>query len=68
MTQSTEREERENTRIRLPLILVSTLVVSVSNYWVSSVWNGFSLNSLFINAVFITFITGFVSFLLGKVK
>jgi len=68
MTQSIKREERENTRIRLPVILASALIVSVSNYWVSSVWNGFSLNSLFINAVFITFITGFVSFLLGKVK
>ena len=68
MKQESKKEDQTNTKIRLPLILIATIIVLINNYWISTTWNGFSLNSLFINAVFITFIIGLLNPLLGKIK
>ena len=69
MKRDNKKDTQENTRIRLPLILIGTIVVVANNYWVSTTWSGaFSHTSLFLNAVFITFIISLLNVLLRKLN
>ena len=52
--------------IRSITLLVSTLLIVSTHYWVTNTWNGFILVSLFINAIVITFILGLLNVLLLK--
>ena len=54
--------------IRSITLLVGTLLVVSTHYWVASTWNGFTLASLFINAIVITFILGLLTVLLLKLR
>ena len=54
--------------IRLVTLLIGTLLVVSTQYWVTSTWNGFTLASLFINAIVITFILVLLNVLWLKVR
>lgn len=69
MKQDNKRDIQENSKIRLPLILMGTVLVMVNSYWIAGTWNGaLTQVSLFLNAVSITFIIGLLNAVLRKIS
>ncbi len=69
MKQDSKRDIQENSKIRLPLILVGAVLVMANSYWIAGTWNGaLTQVSLFLNAVFVTFLIGLLGVVLKKIN
>jgi len=69
MKQDSKKDIRDNSRIRLPLILLGAVIVIANSYWIAGTWNGaLTQVSLFLNAVFVTFVVGLLNVLLKRIS